>query len=427
VTSAVIERLNRIGADPSDDGEIRVQKRLLVAVSTMIATLALFWGLTYLIYDEPLAATIPWTYSIAVFVSLTIFGLTKRFRLFRTTQLALILVLPFLLQIVLGGFVDASAVILWSLMAPLGALGIAGRRQAIGWFAAYVALVVISLAIQPGLGRTNNLTDGLVAAFFVLNILGSTGVSFVAMSFFVSLKDETLELLDEEKAKSERLLLNVLPRSIAEILREREQTIANGFANVSVLFADLVDFTPISERLSPEELVEMLNEVFSHFDALVDGRGLEKIRTVGDSYMVASGVPDPRPDHAHSIAHLALEIVGFVGEYQAPEGGKLGIRVGISSGPAVAGVIGKAKFQYDIWGDTVNTASRMESHGIPGRIQVSSSTHQLLETDFDFESRGVIDVKGKGPMETWFLVGARHPGSGVMSAPRASGEAPVSG
>jgi guanylate cyclase len=418
--------LGRIGADPADDVEISLQKRVLVAVSALIAVLALLWGLLYLAYDERLAAAIPWTYAGSVMVSLVAFAVTRRYRLFRTTQLTLILLLPFFLQIVLGGFVDASAVILWSLLAPLGALAISGRSQAIGWFAAYGALVTVAQAIQPGLQRTSNLSDQVVAAFFVLNILGSTGVAFFAMHFFVSLKDEALELLDMEKAKSERLLLNVLPASILPALKEQEQTIAEGFESVSVLFADLVDFTPLTATMSPEQLVHMLNEVFSHFDSLVETRRLEKIRTVGDTYMVASGAPDARPDHAHAIAHLAMEMVEFIEGYRVPGGGRLALRIGISSGPAVAGVIGRAKFQYDIWGDTVNIASRMESHGVPGRIQVSNGTYHLLRDDFDLEPRGVIEVKGIGPMETWLLAGERSAPAAGISPNDLVGEATVS-
>lgn len=401
------ERLGRFGSDPGDTSEIRVRKRVLVAVSMLIAVFAVLWGGIYLAFGQPLAAAIPWTYSIAVIISLIAFARTRRYRLFRTTQLTLILLLPFMLQIILGGFISASAVIVWSLLAPLGALAMTDRRHALGWFTAYVSLVVVSLLVQPLVDFSVTLPDTVVVSFFVMNVLGSTGVSFFAMYFFVSLKDETLELLAVERSKSERLLLNVLPAPIAERLKEEEQTIAEGFDSVSVLFADVVDFTPITQRLSPHQLVEMLNDVFSHFDALVEGHGLEKMRTVGYTYMVASGIPTTREDHAHALARLALEMAGYIAGYQSPHSVDITLRMGISSGPAVAGVIGRAKFQYDIWGDTVNTASRMESHGVPGRIQLSRTSYELLKDDFVLEPRGVIDIKGKGMMETWFLVESR--------------------
>jgi guanylate cyclase len=368
---------------------------------------ALLWGALYFVFDEPLAASIPWTYALGVGVSLLVFAVTGRYRVFRFTQLFLILLLPFMLQLALGGFADGSAVIIWSLLAPLGALAMWGRRQALNWFLGYIALVVAAQVIQTLLPTENNLPEWVIAVFFVANVVGASAVAFFALHYFVGQKDHALELLHIEQDKSERLLLNVLPKEIAQILKEDDQTIATRFPAITVLFADVVGFTPLSQDLSPEDLVGVLNEVFSYFDSLVDRHGLEKIRTIGDSYMVASGVPVPREDHAHALARMALDIVSYVSPTSSPATRPLVFRLGISSGPAVAGVIGKAKFQYDVWGDTVNTASRMESHGVPGKIQLSASTHDLVKDDFVCEPRGLVDVKGKGPMETWFLVGVR--------------------
>jgi guanylate cyclase len=407
VWSRLVERFESIGNDPGDSLDIRMQKRVLVAVSALVGGLALLWGALYLGYDEPRAAAIPWVYSAAVATSLTAYAITRRYRWFRFTQLFLILVLPFLLQLALGGFVNASAVIIWSLLAPLGALAISGRRQAILWFVAYAGLVVAAQVIQPSLDIDNNLPISLVAIFFVMNIVAASGVAFFALHYFVGQKDRAFEMLDVEREKSDRLLLNVLPKEIAQVLKENDETIATRFPAITVLFADVVGFTPLSQDLSPEELVNLLNDVFSFFDSLVDKYGLEKIRTIGDSYMVASGVPVPREDHAHALARMALEMTGYVSSTDTPLTTPLVFRLGISSGPAVAGVIGKAKFQYDVWGDTVNTASRMESHGVPGRIQLSPTTYELLKDDFVVEPRGLVEVKGKGPMETWFLVAAR--------------------
>jgi guanylate cyclase len=407
VSSRIVQRFESIGDDPGDSLEIRLQKRVLVAVSALVGGLAVLWGGIYLWYDEPLAAAIPWVYSAAVTASLGVYAVTRRYRWFRFTQLFLIVVLPFLLQLALGGFVNASAVIIWSLLAPLGALAMSGRREARLWFAAYVGLVVAAQLIQPSLDISNNLPIWVVAAFFVMNIVATSGVAFVALHYFVGQKDRAFAMLDLEREKSDRLLLNVLPREIAELLKENDETIATRCPAITVLFADVVGFTPLSQGLSPEEVVNLLNDVFSFFDSLVDKYGLEKIRTIGDSYMVASGVPVPRDDHAQALARMALDMTGYVASVDTPSTPPLVFRIGISSGPAVAGVIGKAKFQYDVWGDTVNTASRMESHGVPGRIQLSEATYELVKDDFVVEPRGVVEVKGKGPMETWFLVGAR--------------------
>lgn len=395
-----------IGASEGDDSATIVEKRFLVALALLVWPLAVLWGLLYMAYDEPRAASIPWAYAVSAVASLVHFGFTRNLRFFRTTQLLLILVLPFLLQLSLGGFVSASAVIIWSLLAPLGALALTGRRAALGWFGAYVVLVIGAQVIQPSLDLDNSLPSSLVAIFFVMNILGATGVAFFAMRIFVRLKDEATAQLAVEREKSERLLLNILPRSIAERLKETDETIADRYSEVSVLFADIVGFTPLSATMGPEDLVGMLNEVFEYFDSLVARYGLEKIRTVGDTYIVASGVPLLRDDHAHALARMALEMNNGM---PVPKSGRepMTFRIGMSSGPAVAGIIGKSKFQYDVWGDTVNTASRMESHGVPGRIQLSASTYDLIKGDFVCEPRGVVDVKGKGPMETWFLTGAR--------------------
>ncbi len=405
--SRLVSLIEQLVDEPGDSLELQMQKRVLVAVSALVAFIAILWGALYLVFDEPVAAIMPLLYSGAVAWNLVAYAVTRRYRWFRFVQLFLILVLPFLLQLALGGFVSASAVIIWSLLAPLGALAMSGRRQAILWFGAYVGLVVAAELIQPSLQIDNNLPDSIIAAFFVMNILAPTGVAFFALHYFVGQKDEAFEMLGVEREKSERLLLNVLPKEIAELLKEDDQTIATLFPDISVLFADVVGFTPLSQGLSPEQLVDLLNEIFSFFDSLVDKYGLEKIRTIGDAYMVASGVPVPRDDHAHALARMALEMNEYRSTNHSSITQPLVFRLGLSSGPAVAGVIGKAKFQYDVWGDTVNTASRMESHGVPGRIHLSPSTYGLIKDEFVCEPRGVVEVKGKGPMETWFLVGAR--------------------
>jgi class 3 adenylate cyclase len=211
--------------------------------------------------------------------------------------------------------------------------------------------------------------------------------------------------LDLEREKSERLLLNVLPASIATRLKQTQGVIADGFPDVTVLFADIVDFTSRSERVAPEQVVEVLNDLFSAFDRLALQRGLEKIKTIGDAYMVVGGVPDPRPDHAEAVAEMALAMREEVDGRSDPSGQPLMLRIGIDTGPVVAGVIGTSRFSYDLWGDTVNTASRMESNGVPGCIQVTARTWKRLQGRYRFERRGVIQVKGKGAVVTYFLVG----------------------
>jgi class 3 adenylate cyclase len=213
--------------------------------------------------------------------------------------------------------------------------------------------------------------------------------------------------LAAERERSERLLLNVLPAPIAERLKQREDVIADGFPEVTVLFADLVDFTRHSHWTTTERGVAVLNGLFSVFDRLAEEQGLEKIKTVGDAYMVAGGLPEPRPDHTRAVADMALAIRDEVARHVGPDDRPLQVRVGIDTGPVVAGVIGRNRFIYDLWGDTVNTASRMESHGVPGCIQVTDRTYERLRDRYRFQRRGPVDVKGKGLMVTWFLLGRK--------------------
>ena len=227
---------------------------------------------------------------------------------------------------------------------------------------------------------------------------------------------ETKKLYDQvvaEQKVSERLLLNVLPESIAERLKglpaigadDFTEVIGDTFADVTVLFADIVEFTKFSEGVSVEVLLSVLNDVFSRFDRIADDRGLEKIKTIGDSYMVAAGLPIAAPDHAIRAAEMALDMIEAMNHFNEHSRHKLNVRIGMDSGAVVAGIIGKRKFLYDLWGNVVNTASRMESHGVPGRIQVTDATRQRLGTPFTFEERGAIDVKGMGAMHTSFLTG----------------------
>ena len=231
----------------------------------------------------------------------------------------------------------------------------------------------------------------------------------LALIAFIFDRDATSAEAELAKAheRSEKLLLNILPGSISERLKRGEQSIADGLAEVTVLFADIVGFTQLSQRMPPEELVAALNEVFSAFDDLALKHGLEKIKTIGDCYMAASGLPEPRDDHAQAAVRMALEMVATLRAIDERRGHCLEVRIGLHSGPVVAGVIGKQKFIYDLWGDTVNTASRMESHGEKGRVQVSAATWALVKDAFVTEERPPMQIKGKGEMQPHLVLGPR--------------------
>ncbi len=246
--------------------------------------------------------------------------------------------------------------------------------------------------------------EGLTRVMRLVTIMSTcVTLALIAFLFDADTRETELKLADEHQ-RSERLLLNILPASISDRLKGGHEAIADGFAEVTVVFADIVGFTLLSARLPPDELVRVLNEVFSRFDDLAERHGLEKIKTIGDAYMVASGLPEPRADHAQAAVRMAIGMREALEEVNRLHGYQLEVRIGLNSGPVVAGVIGKKKFIYDLWGDTVNTASRMESHGVKGEIQLSDSTAKLVRGTFDLTDRGTIEVKGKGEMAV-FLVG----------------------
>jgi adenylate cyclase len=254
----------------------------------------------------------------------------------------------------------------------------------------------------PSPASIDPLEMSVVHAFNVFSVL----VMVAAVVYFIGRAATSAELaLASEHRKSEELLDNVLPTVIARRLKEDTTAIAEGFPSASVLFADIVGFTRLAESSVPHELVDLLNQVFSRFDALVAERGLEKIKTIGDAYMVAAGIPVAREDHATALVELSLAMRDALQAYSREVGTPLQLRIGISSGPVIAGVIGRRRLLYDLWGDTVNVAARMESHGLPDEIQVSEGTYALVRARFRCDERGVIDVKGKGPMTTYLVRG----------------------
>jgi guanylate cyclase len=393
------------GSLPTDPPELQLRKSALVLSSLLITVFAFVWVATYAALGLWLSALIPFAYQAVSLAGLALLARTKRYDLYRASQVLLILVLPFLLQWSLGGFVESSAVALWAFVAPLGALVFYEPRQAVGWFAAFAALVGLSAAIDALLPEPDPaIPTWLVLVFFALNILGPAVTTFALLEYFVRSRDRAYGLLAVEQERSERLLLSIFPPPIAERLKVSQGVIAERSEEVSVLFADITGFTPAAERLPPEKVVEILDEIFSAFDALVAEHGLEKIKTIGDGYMAAAGIPTPRPDHAQAAARTALAMRETLAGL--PAGAGLDLRVGIDSGPAVAGVIGRTKLGYDLWGDTVNTASRMESHAPPGAIQVTKRTRARLGDGFLFEERPAVEVKGKGEMRTYLLVGS---------------------
>jgi guanylate cyclase len=405
----VLAALAELGANPGDTRDERLRQGTLVLASVLIVLLSFVWVLTYLFYGYPVAAAIPAAYQVLTVMGLVVLARTRRFAVFRTTQLVAFLILPGLLQASLGGFVASSGMVLWAAFTPLAALAMLGVRRALAWLAAcFLWLVLLAILDSRFAAHPAELPAAFVVTFFVLNVMGVTLSAFVMLGYFVEQRERARAALEIERERSERLLLNVLPSPIAQRLKERDGIIAERYDDVSVLFADLVDFTEHAMVMSAEELVALLDRIFTAFDHVADRHGVEKIKTIGDAYMVAGGLPDPRPDHLTAIALTALAMRAELERVALQTGHSwLAVRIGIDSGPAVAGVIGRRKFIYDLWGDTVNTASRMESHGLAGEIQVTGRVAAALSEQFVVRPRGTVTVKGKGPMETFLLTGQR--------------------
>jgi adenylate cyclase len=405
---ALITLIGRIGFDPSDSDETALRKRLAVVLCAGTLPLTLLWSAIYLAVGAPIAAAIPGFYTAFTPINTAIFARTRNFRFYRFTQLLLILLLPWLLTLSLGGFRQSSIVIIWAALCPLGSLLLEDLRSTSFWIVGFVVLLTLSAALQPVLSPAT-LPEPFVTWFFVLNVGAVIAITFGLLYHFVGRRNFFQQ-------QAEMLLLNILPKEISDALKAEQRTIADQYTDVSILFADVVGFTPIAAKMSPMELVGLLNQVFLCFDGLVEKYDLEKIKTIGDCYMVASGVPRRRSDHATALVDLALDMHAAVAGTRFG-GRQLSFRIGINSGPVVAGIIGRKKFTYDLWGESVNLASRMESHGRARCIQITRSTYELVKDVFYCEAMGLIEVKGAGQMEVWHVLGSRRPDTAAISAP----------
>jgi adenylate cyclase len=374
----------------------RVIARAFTAAMWAAVVQVLISGTLWALFDEPAVAWAALGLAAAILAAWIAFVVTGSIFIAFVITFSIGTIGNVYAHIVLGGYAYSGGVLLFGLAFVSVAGLLLGRKPAIIAGLTYAIAGVILGFLEDSLRAGRAAPDPtLTTIFFVLVLVGSINIVAPLIVYFMG-------RLRHEHERAEGLLLNVLPRVVAAELKEKGSTTAQRFDAVSVLFADIVGFTPLSATMEPEELVEQLNTVFTYFDTLAERYGVEKIRTIGDTYMVASGIPVPRQDHAHALAGMALDMLAFAAE------GPLSFRIGINSGPAVAGVIGTRKFQYDIWGDTVNTASRMESHGEPGRIQISEATNELINRDFATTYRGPIEVKGKGTLTTWWLDGERR-------------------
>lgn len=405
---ALITLIGRVGIDASDSDETALRKRLAVVLCAGTLPLTLLWSVIYLAIGAPVAAAIPGFYTAFTPINTAIFARTRNFKFYRFTQLLLILLLPWLVTLSLGGFKQSSVVIIWAALCPLGSLLLEDLRSTSFWIVGFVVLLILSAALQPVLSPAA-LPEPFVTWFFVLNVGAVIAITFGLLYYFVGRRNFFQQ-------QAEMLLLNILPKEISDALKAEQRTIADQYTSVSILFADVVGFTPMAAKMTPMALVDLLNQVFLCFDGLIEKYDLEKIKTIGDCYMVASGVPRSRADHAAALVSLALDMHATVAGTRFG-GHQLALRIGINSGPVVAGIIGRKKFTYDLWGESVNLASRMESHGRTRCIQITRSTYELIKDAFYCEAVGLIEVKGAGQMEVWHVLGHKKPGMAAVFPP----------
>ncbi len=400
--SEIRAHLERVTTLETDTFEERRHKVTLLVLVGICFWASIIWGTMYLaILGPTITVSITYGFTFVIGVALLVFFATKRFALLLYPFFLMILWNTIAMQWSLGGFAASGVLMTWSILAPFCALMFQAARKAVWWFCAYLVLLAISLAFDDQFQQLAlPLSHRTSMLFFGMNIVGPSVAIFLTMMYFVN-------AFRREHERSEALLLNILPAPIAERLKEGDEVIADAHRDVTILFADIVGFTKLAEEKGAEQLVVLLNAVFSSFDRLTAQYGLEKIKTVGDAYMVAAGAPEPRPDHIEATANLALDMRAEAARVGEGLGIPLSLRIGINTGPVVAGVIGERKFAYDLWGDTVNTASRMESQGVKDCIQLTESTYQRLKSTFECEERGTIAIKGKAEMQTYFLIGRR--------------------
>ena len=413
--SRVLGRLSSRVITPADSQEQKLQKTMLIFACGLMGFAAMLWLAIYHAMGIKYSSTVPLVYLVVSAVTLGIYLWKLNFEMFRFTQTCLYLFVPFIMQWSIGSYVTSSGVMLWALLAPIGVMVFQGPKESTPWFFAYIVMTAVSgffdYYLAYGSERQTGMPMQTIAVFFVLNFAAMSTIVYLLVVYFVRAKDRVKTALDEEHSllmieqeRSERLLLNVLPAKIAERLKRDPSVIADGVADCSVMFADLTDFTRLAEEMHPRDMVVLLSEVFSWFDALAEKLGLEKIKTIGDAYMVAGGLLESGTRYTEAIADMALEIRDKIATHQTHAGESLGMHIGIGTGPVVAGVIGVKKFIYDLWGNTVNIASRLTTEATTGGIMVDVTTYQRLRGIYQFEGPETVTVKGNRKIVSYRLI-----------------------
>ena len=405
ITTTILTALSAIGHDPADSDEARLRKAILVGIALLIATLAAFWGLLYVAFGEALGGAIPLTYTVISLGSVVMFAITRRYDWFRFTQLTVMLILPFALMVVLGGFVPSSVVVAWAFVAPLGALAFATPREAVRWYIAYVGLVVLTGVLGGSVRSANNLPAGLVLAFFILNLVGVSLVVFLALYASVRERDHALEVM-------RRLFGQYLSPQIARaLLKDPEQARLGGEnRDITALFADLQGFTPFTESHPPAETVRVLNRYFSAVVPVIFANGGTIIQFAGDAIVAVFNAPLEQPRHALAAARTALAMQAAIEAIVRDDAALPRFRVGVASGAALVGNVGSEEFRnFVAHGDTVNLAARLQTGAQAGQVVISSSTYALVRDLARVRPLGLFSVKGKSEEVQAFVLEAVLP------------------
>ncbi|MEQ1814422.1 MAG: adenylate/guanylate cyclase domain-containing protein [Candidatus Nitrotoga sp.] len=401
------------------DAQDRLRRSLLVFACALMICTVMLWLAMYWMMGLKYSTNVPLAYQIISITSLVIYLKNGNFVIFRFVQLSLFLFAPFIMQWSIGSSATSSGLMLWALLSPIAAIVVAGWRESIPWFVAYVVLTVMTgfFDYLLGVGEQSDVSMRAVGVFFAINFTAMSSILYVLLRYFV-LETEKIrqqlgqqhQLLADARNQSEHLLLNVLPAHIAHRLKNKQGLIADAHPDVTVMFADIVNFTQLAEQLSPDRLIALLNTIFSWLDSFSEKHGLEKIKTIGDAYMVAGGLTN-NPNHVNKVADMALEIRSFIATHPELSRYNLGIHIGIATGTVVAGVIGTKRFIYDLWGDTVNTASRLADYAEADQILVDINTYTRLRANYQFDTVKTTYLKGKGEIAVYELlkkVGESH-------------------
>ncbi len=390
--------------DETDSPDLVFQKKLLVTICSFLFLCGVAWWLMwYLIFGWSIPTVAAGLFGIMVLIMIIVSHIVKNHHLLIHSVFLGTIIVPVTCQWAIGSLHGSGMIIAWAFLTPLGMLIFTRARYAVLYMVIFVICILITVLYEPKLyGYPLEVPAGTITLFYTMNLVTSYTVIFVTCAWFV----DTIKV---EKRISEDLLLNILPRDVAEELKIKGDTRAKAFTMVTVMFTDFAGFTEKSKRMSAELLVDEIHYCFSAFDNIINKYRVEKIKTIGDAYLCVSGLPVSNYTHAVDMLRAAFEMRDFMIARKKEKEAKVEIpfelRIGIHTGPVVAGIVGIRKFQYDIWGDTVNTANRVESLSVPGKVNISQSTYELVKDlpDFEFESRGKVEVKGKGEMEMYFV------------------------